>query len=122
MNDSGLVAVNFLGQGAQAGFGEPAIWNSSNTNASEITLPSGAVRGEILGVGNNGKMVGNFETSGGEVHPFHVEPGSLTAVDDGSPEGGANAAVRAYSVGGTVEVGTAENGNQAEQSIVQSIP
>ncbi|WP_323122915.1 hypothetical protein [Burkholderia alba] len=122
VNDSGLVAVNFLGQGAQAGFSEPAIWNPSSANASEITLPSGAIHGEVLGVGDNGKMVGNFETSGGTIHPFHVEPGSLTAVDDGSPEGGANAEVRAYSVGGTVEVGTAESGNESEQSIVQSIP
>ncbi len=122
LNDTGMVAVDYLAQGAQAGFYEPALWNPAGSDASAITLPSGAIHGTVLGLGNNGKMIGNFETSGGDTHPFHVEPNSLAAVDDGSPEGGPNAAVTAYSPGGTMEAGQGENSNDAQQAIVQAIP
>ncbi|WP_221624952.1 hypothetical protein, partial [Burkholderia cenocepacia] len=68
-SDAGLVAVNFLAGGAQAGFYEPAVWNpASGTNAPSIALPSGSIRGTVGGIGNNGKAVGNFETAAGDVH------------------------------------------------------
>ncbi len=124
MNDSGVVAITYLAGGAQAGFAESATWNpfSGNTNATSITLPSGAIHGTQVLIGNNGKMAGNFETSGGDTHPMHVEPGSFTAVDDGSPEGGPNAAVTALSKSGTYEAGGGENSNEDAQGISQPTP
>lgn len=100
LSDTGLVAVKFLAGAGQAGFYEPALWNPTSSNASSIALPFGAIHGVVLGIGNNGKMVGNYETSAGDVHPFHVEAGSLAAVDDGAPAGGPNARVTAWSKGG----------------------
>ncbi|WP_124649348.1 HAF family protein [Burkholderia cenocepacia] len=122
-SDAGLVAVNFLAGGAQAGFYEPAVWNpASGTNAPSIALPSGSIRGTVGGIGNNGKAVGNFETAAGDVHSFHIEPNSLTAVDDGAPAGGPNAAVTALSTSGVWMADTAENSNKDAQAEVQQTP
>ncbi|WP_323120692.1 hypothetical protein [Burkholderia alba] len=123
-NDSGVVAVSFLAGGSLAGFSEPAVWNPAggNTNASGLTLPSGAIHGGIGAIGNNGKMVGNFETWAGDTHPMHVESGSSTVVDDGSPEGGPNAVVTALSKSGTKEAGVGESGAENAQAIYQSVP
>ena len=114
LNDVGQVAVNFL---ASSGFVNPALWNTTGTDASAITLPSGATQGTAVSVGNNSKLVGNFETTAGNTHPFHVDPPSLTAVDDGSPEGGPNAVVTAESRGGTTEGGVGENAAEAAEAI-----
>ena len=114
LNDVGQVAVNFL---ASSGFVNPALWNTTGTDASAITLPSGATQGTAVSVGNNGKLVGNFETTAGNAHPFHVDPPSLTAVDDGSPEGGPNAVVISESRGGTTEGGVGENTTEAAEAI-----
>jgi hypothetical protein len=123
-NDSGVVVIGFLANGSRAGFSEPAIWNPAggNTNANAIALPSGAIHGSIGAIGNNGKMVGDFETSNGDTHPMHVESGSLTAVDDGSPEGGPSAVVTALSKSGSQEGGVGENSAEAAQAIYQSVP
>ncbi|QRR07606.1 hypothetical protein FPJ27_15115 [Burkholderia sp. MS455] len=123
LNDAGLVAVNFLGSQSHAGFLEPALWNpASGANASSIALPSGAIHGTVSGLGNNNKLVGNFETVSGDVHPFHVEPNSLVAVDDGAPAGGPSAGVVAWSKSGVYEAVTAEDSNQHLHAEVQTIP
>ncbi|KVE36313.1 hypothetical protein [Burkholderia sp. TSV86] len=123
-NDAGVVAVNYLAVGSQNGFKEPAVWNpaSGNTNASAISLPAGAVKGSVGGIGNNGKLVGNFETASGGVHPFHVEPNGVVAVDDGDPAGGSNAGVMALSRGGVNESVTAEDSSQHAHAEAQPIP
>ncbi|WP_175966528.1 HAF family protein [Burkholderia sp. BCC0322] len=123
-NDAGVVAVNYLANGAQNGFAEPAVWNPAggNTNATSITLPSGAVKGTVGGIGNNGKLVGNFETADGRVNPFHVEPGSTVAAGDGDPAGGANAMATALSKGGEMEAVTAEDTSKHAQAEVGSTP
>ncbi len=123
-NDAGTVVVSFLASGSRSGFSEPALWNPAggNANASAITLPSVAIHGSIGAIGNNGKLVGDFETPGGDTHPMHVEAGSLVAVDDGSPEGGPNAVVTALSKSGTLEGGVGENTGEAAQAIHQPVP
>ncbi|WP_434113694.1 hypothetical protein [Paraburkholderia caffeinilytica] len=124
LNDTGLVAVKFLGSQSHAGMYEPAIWDPAdgNINALPITLPPGASHGTIAGLGNNGTMVGNYETAAGTVHPIHVASGSLAAADDGTPAGGQNAVVRACSIGGQFEAGAAEDSNGAVHAEVQPIP
>ena len=119
LNDEEQVAVNYLGS---SGFVNPALWNTTGTDASAITLPSGATQGTVVGIGDNDKLVGNFETTTGNAHPFHVDPPGLTAVDDGSPEGGPNAVVTGESRKGMQEVGVGESSTQAAQGLGQPVP
>ncbi|WP_434113446.1 hypothetical protein [Paraburkholderia caffeinilytica] len=121
LSDAGLVAVNFLAGSGQAGFYEPALWNPATSNASSITLPGGAIHGTVRCIGSNGKAVGNFETAAGDIHPFHVEPGSLTAIDDGSPAGGPNAVATACSIGGINEVITGESSSSEDKQVEKQL-
>lgn len=124
INDTGVIACNYLAAGSTLGFKEPCSWDSTggNTNALQLTLPAGANHGSASGVGNNGKIIGNFETTTGLIHPFHDEPGVTTAVDDGSLAGCPSTAVTAISKGGTVEAAVAENGTEGAVVEKQSVP
>jgi len=122
-NDSGIIAVNYLAGGAQAGFKMPARWDpSTGTNAPSIALPSNGNHGSVGAIGDNGRMFGNYETTDGYTHPFHVEAASLTATDEGSPEGGRNAALTAISKNGRQEAGAGEDGTEHTRGMHQSLP
>ncbi len=124
VNDSGVVAVAYMGNGSLTSQVLPAIWNpaSGGTDAGAIQLPGQAIHGIVGEIGNNGKAIGYYETSGGSRHPFHVEPNNFGAVDDGSPEGGPNASAEELSPSGIWEAGFAENPQQVLQAIVQPTP
>jgi hypothetical protein len=112
INDSGVVACDYLSGGGSAGFKEPCEWNPAggNTNALAITVPAGATGpASTTGIGNNGKIVGAYETAGGVGHPFRVESGSTTVIDEGTPEGGPTTITTAISTSGGYAVGTSED-------------
>jgi hypothetical protein len=125
INDSGMVASNYLADGASAGFEEPCIWNPSggNTDAIAISAPGGSTGpATIASIGDNGKAAGTYETAAGLLHPFHVEPGSSTAIDDGSSAGGPNTVVASMSKGGIKEAVVSQNGSELTQDETQSVP
>jgi hypothetical protein len=125
INDSGMVACNYLAGGASADFKEPCSWNPSggNTDAVAISAPAGATGPTTnVAIGNNGKFVGLWETAGGLLHPFHVEPASTAAVDDGSPAGGPNTNAVSMSKGGVNEAVEAQNSSEVTQDEEQPTP
>jgi hypothetical protein len=112
MNDSGWVASNYIASGASAGFKEACLWKPAggNTNCVAITAPGGGSGPCIAtGIGNNNKIIGNYETAVGTIHGWHAESGSTTAVDDSSPGGGPNMIVTSISKSGTYEAGAGED-------------
>jgi hypothetical protein len=121
-NDSGTVIVNYLGNGGSAGFTEPAIWNLTNGNedAKSIVFGSDIKHAAAEGIGNNGRVVRNVETSSGNSRSFHVPANSVVAVVDVEPEGGANSRVTALSKTGSVEGADAEDFGEVSQAIVES--
>jgi hypothetical protein len=125
LNDSGIVACNYLAGSASAGFKEPCYWNPAggNTNAVAITPPAGATGPAITtGIGNNGKIIGDYETSAGVIHPLHAESGSSVAVDDGSPESGPNMIATSISKTGAYEAGAGEDTTEHTHDVVQTTP
>jgi hypothetical protein len=125
INDSGMVVCNYLAGGASTGFEEPCSWNPSggNTNAVAITAPGRATGPTTaLSIGNNGKIAGVYETAGGLLHPFHVEPASTAAVDDGSPAGGPNTTAVSMSKGGVNEAVVSQNSSEVTQDEEQPTP
>lgn len=124
LNDSGAVAVEYMGSGGSTSKIEPAIWNpaSGNTDAGAIQLPTGALNGIVGEIGNNGKAIGYYETAQGTKHPFHIDPPSLVAVNDGSPEGGNNATAGQLSKSGGYEAGNAEDANGNLQAVAEPVP
>jgi hypothetical protein len=101
LNDSGEIACNYLSTAsATAGFKEPCEWNTAggNTNAVAITEPGGANGPAILiGLANDGKAIGVFETASGDIQSFSVPSGGSAGVNLGSPEGGGNTVVTSIS-------------------------
>jgi hypothetical protein len=125
LNDDGLVAGGYVASGASAGFIAPCTWDPTggSTNAVAISLPGGATGpGFIQRLGNDGKIIGNYETAGGLILPFHVEPTSSVAVSDGSPAGGPSAVAISLSKSGTNEAIASEDSSGHEQVEERPVP
>jgi hypothetical protein len=125
INDSGMVACNYLAGSGSAGFEKPCEWNTAGgaTNALAITVPAGATGPAMTsGIGNNGKIVGGYETAAGVGHPFRVESGSTIAIDDGSPEGGPTTVTTALSTSGVYAVGTSEDATEHNHDVGETVP
>jgi hypothetical protein len=125
LNDNGLVAGGYVASGASAGFIAPCTWDPTrgSTNAVAISLPGGATGpGFIQRLGNDGKIIGNYETAGGLILPFHVEPGSSVAVSDGSPAGGPSAVAISLSKSGTNEAIASEDSSGHEHVEERPVP
>jgi hypothetical protein len=125
MNDSGWVASNYIASGASAGFKEACLWKPAggNTNCVAITAPGGGSGpSTATGIANDGKMIGNNETPVGTIRPWHVESGSTTAVDDGSPGGGPNMIATSISKNGIYEAGAGEDTTEHTEDFAQPVP
>jgi hypothetical protein len=120
MNDNGIVVGAYIASGASAGFKEAYFWNPAggNTNGVAITAPGGGSGpSSATGIGNDNKVIGNYETPAGTIHSWHAESGSTTAVDDGSPEGGPNMIITSISKGGIYEAGVGEDTTEHTQDV-----
>jgi uncharacterized membrane protein len=124
INDSGMVACDYLAAGAASDLKQPCSWNpAGGPNAAAITLPSGATgTATTTGIGNNGVIVGFYELPAGVEHPFYVLSGSTSAVDNGSPEGGPNTYTTAISTNGAWVVGVSEDSNQRTHVVGEAVP
>jgi hypothetical protein len=125
MNDSGVIACNYLAGSASVGFEEPCSWNPAggNTDAVAITPPGGSSGpATTIGIGNNGKIIGIYETAAGVVHSFHVEPGGNSATDEGSPEGGNNTIFTSLSNSGVNGAAGSEDGSEHTHAVAETIP
>jgi hypothetical protein len=123
INDSGMVACDYLAAGAASDLKQPCSWNSAGPNAAAITLPSGATgTATTTGIGNNDVIVGFYELAAGVVHPFYVLSESTSAVDNGSPQGGPNTYTTAISTNGAWVVGVSEDSNQRTHSVGEAVP
>jgi hypothetical protein len=125
INNSGLVAGNYLGLGASAGFVLPFSWNTvgGGGNAAAITPPGGTSAFAInIGIGGNGELVGFYKTTAGVFHPFHVVSGSTSAVDDGTPQGGPGTIITSISKGGIYKAAVSEDRSERTHTDMQTTP
>jgi hypothetical protein len=125
INDSGMVACNYMVETESPTLVAPCLWTPTggNTAATAITSPGGAATPAIaLSIGNNGKIAGIYVTATLAIHPFHVESGSTTAVDDGSPDGGPNTTLTAMSRGGLFVVAEATDATLLNHAFGLAVP
>jgi hypothetical protein len=125
MNDNGTVACNYFNTN---GSKQPCLWDPSdgNFNANTIALPT-SNGGIAVAIGNNGKVVGNYDVSGsGYWLPFSTPPYNRTSVSGGSPSGsysGQQTSVSKMTRGGAFEAATfVEVGSWVAIDVVKSVP
>jgi hypothetical protein len=124
INDSGDVACNYLNA---SGVKQPCLWTSPllGTYALPIALPT-PNGGIAVAIGNNGKVIGNYDVSGsGHWLPFSTPSYSLTSVSGGSPDGrytDEQTSVSKMSRGGAFEAGTWIDLVMTAVDIVKAVP
>jgi hypothetical protein len=125
INDSGGVACNTLVNSASADLWQACSWNPSrgNTDAMAISAPAGPTEPALaISIGNNGKIAGVYLTAAEGVHTFHVESGSTTGIDDGTPAGGGNTRLTMMSRGGLFLVAEATDINDQNHAFGLAVP
>jgi hypothetical protein len=124
INDSGLVACNYLNSTAATDLPAACIWNSNaGADAVAISEPAGATGPAFArSIGNNGKIAGVFGTATGAIHTFHVESGSTTAIDDGAAYTGPNTRLTVMSRGGLFLVANATDLNDQNHAFGEAVP
>jgi hypothetical protein len=124
INDLGNVACNYLNA---SGVKQPCLWSSpfSGTYALPIALPTPDA-GIAVAIGNNGKVIGNYDVSGsGHWLPFSTPSYSLTSVSGGSPSGGYSSqqtSVSKMSRGGAFQAGTWIGADFDAVDVVKPVP
>ncbi|MER9313250.1 hypothetical protein NKI51_28900 [Mesorhizobium australicum] len=118
MNDAGVVTGVYLS--ANSDFNQPYSWDpNTGTDAQSIPGPSRSNTGTPVAIGNNNRILLNFELSTGVTQASTYKPGG-SLVADPPLDGGLSDVGVALSPNGCQAAGVSEGSNQALTAVVEN--